>query len=332
MESRAQMNTINRLNSILDLNPATARSILRGAHAIDLFIQEKGFAPNLLKGKTLAMIFAEPSLRTRNAFERAIGDLGGQGIYFTGSEARIANTTAKNENLRDLVKVASGFNDVLLTRIYDSNIQTKIAEFTEIPFINGMCNLHHPTQALCDFLTIERRVGKIEGIKIAFVGDGTNVATSLAHLAHLLGAKFHIATPPNRKPLDYLIDGLSRYTWSENPLEAVADADVVVTDVWVPMNKDAERLERRESLRPYQVTTELMNLAKPQAFFMHNLPANRGDEVTSEVIDGPKSAVYEEALARLHIARSLLLHMLRPDVLECIGEMNEAHSRGELKL
>ncbi|MEQ1682096.1 MAG: hypothetical protein ABL916_00500 [Burkholderiaceae bacterium] len=312
------MKQITQLNTITDLDAESALSLLETAEIVERHIQMQGFVQPLLRGKCLAMVFDETSLRTRNAFERAMVDLGGHAIYFSGREARIGRNAEKTEYLPDFVNVISGFNDALLTRIYDHALQTKIASLCRVPFINGMCDQHHPTQALCDFLTIRRRLRELRGIKIAFVGDGTNVATSLAQLASLVGSKFVIATPAGWAPPAEHVADLQGYTWTSDPHEAARDADVVVGDVWVPMNKSHDAERRRSLLAPYRINRELMALAKPHAFFMHNLPANRGDEVTPDVIDGPQSAVYEEAVARLHIARALLLHMLHPNPQECV--------------
>lgn len=312
---------IGELNTIADLDRESVMSIIDDADAIEKYIQTNGPIEPFLRGKCLAMVFDETSLRTRNAFERAMLDLGGNAIYFSGKEARIGINADKTEHLEDFVNVIGLFNDALLTRIYDHGLQKRIAEICPVPFINGMCDQHHPTQALCDFLTIRRRLRDLKDLKVAFVGDGTNVATSLAQTAALVGARFVIATPPGWAPPSVLVSDLKGYTWTSNPHEAVKDADVIIGDVWIPMNKSHEAEHRRAILQPYRITSELMALARPHAFFMHNLPANRGDEVTSEVIDGPQSAVYEEAVARLHIARALLLHMLHPDPASCIKSL-----------
>lgn len=323
------MKRITQLNTIADLDQASVLAIIDSADAIERHIRTHGFAPPFLRGKCLAMVFDETSLRTRNAFERGMGDLGGQAIYFSGKEARIGFSAEKNEHLEDFVNVIGRFNDVLLTRIYDSELQTRIAALSPVPFINGMCDQHHPTQALCDFLTIRRRLGELEGRKIAFIGDGTNVATSLAQTAALVGARFVVATPRGWAPPSELVEGLRGYAWTDVPSEAAMDADVIIGDVWIPMNKAHEAEQRRATLAPFRISQELMALARPHAFFMHNLPANRGDEVTSDVIDGPQSAVYEEAVARLHIARALLLHMLHPAPQECLRSLQSSTHQSE---
>jgi ornithine carbamoyltransferase len=304
---------IDRLNTIADLSGAQILGILNIAETLEQHIQKHGFLPTALRGKCLASVFDETSLRTRNAFERGMGDLGGQVIHFSSGEVRIGAKAEKQEFLKDFINVIGGFNDILLTRIYDHRIQTQLAELCPIPFINGMCDMHHPTQALCDFLTIRRRLGRVEGVKIAFIGDGTNVALSLAQIAGRVGAEFVMATPSGWGLPDELVADLPGFRWTEDAQEAASGADAIVGDVWIPMNRAHEAVRRRRTLEPYRITAELMDLAKAHAFFMHNLPANRGDEVTAEVIDGPRSAVYEEAVARLHIARALFLTMLHPE-------------------
>lgn len=319
--------TIQRLLTIEDLSAENVRSILLVAEALEVHAQVHGYLPPLLRGKCLGMIFDETSLRTRTAFERAMGDLGGQAIHYNGKEARIGIHATKQEHLEDFVNVAGRFNDVLLSRIYDFEVQQKIADLSPVPFINGMCDLHHPTQALCDFLTLSRRFGDIACLKIAFVGDGTNIALSLAQTAAKLEASFVCATPAGWSLPDAVTKNLSGYCATVDPIAAVADAHVVVTDSWIPMNKSHEAEVRRTILAPYRVTAELMSHARADAIFLHNLPAYRGDEVLPEVIDGPQSVIYDEAVARLHIARALLLAMLRPDWNELVIAIESARQQ-----
>jgi ornithine carbamoyltransferase len=303
---------IQRLLTIQDLSSSEIKNILLMADALENKRKEVGSLPALLRGKVLGMIFDEPSLRTRSAFERGIVDLGGQAINY-GAEARIGRNAKKQENLKDFVNVAGRFTDVLLSRIYNFDTQSQIAALSPVPFINGMCDLHHPTQALCDFLTLYRQFGQLENLKIAFVGDGTNIALSLAQTASKLGATFTCATPPSMALPNEMTKGLKNFHQFEDPFEAVSDAHAVVADAWIPMNLDHEAEQRRKVLEKYRVTPELMKNAKSDAVFLHNLPAYRGNEVVSEVIDGPQSLIYDEAVSRLHIARALLLAMLSDD-------------------
>ncbi|TDU03365.1 ornithine carbamoyltransferase [Streptomyces sp. 846.5] len=307
-----------QLLTIEDLSPSDVLDLLSVAEALEQLFKRAGRLPGLLRGKCLGMIFDETSLRTRTAFERAVGDLGGQAIHYNGAEARIGRHAAKAEHLPDFVNVAGRFNDALLSRIYDYATQEQICALSPVPFINGMCDEHHPTQALCDFLTVRRRFGTVQGIKIAFVGDGTNIALSLAQTAARTGALFACATPEDMALPARHTAHLAGFTATTDPWEAVRDAHVVVADAWIPMNRADEAQQRRAALAPYRVTPELMAAARPDAVFLHNLPAYRGDEVVPEVIDGPQSLIYPEAVARLHVARALLLFCLRPDWAELV--------------
>jgi ornithine carbamoyltransferase len=302
-----------QLLTIDDLTATDVLDIIAVAGSLEDHAQRFGFLPALLRGKCLGMIFDETSLRTRSAFERAMGDLGGQAIHYNGAEARIGRHAAKTEHLPDFVNVAGRFNDVLLSRVYDFAIQQQICDLSPVPFINGMCDKHHPTQALCDFLTIGRQFGSVRGISVAFVGDGTNIALSLAQTAAKVGARFTCATPDRLALPAEQTAHLAGFTATTDAWSAVKDAHVVVTDAWIPMNKGHEAELRRELLAPYRVTPALMARARADAVFLHNLPAYRGDEVVPEVIDGPQSMIYPEAVARLHVARALLLYCLRPD-------------------
>jgi ornithine carbamoyltransferase len=302
-----------RLLTIEDLAPSDVLDVIAVADALERHVQRFGHLPALLRGRCMGMIFDETSLRTRTAFERAMGDLGGQAIHYNGAEARIGRHAAKTEYLPDFVNVAGRFNDLLLSRIYDYATQERICALSPVPFINGMCDEHHPTQALCDFLTIKRHFGRVQDVDIAFVGDGTNIALSLAQTAAKVGARFTCATPAEFALPARRTAHLAGFTATTDARAAVRDAHVVVADAWIPMNKAHEAEARRAALAPYRVTPALMAAARPEAVFLHNLPAYRGDEVAPEVIDGPQSLIYPEAVARLHIARALLLFCLRPD-------------------
>lgn len=312
-----------QLLTIDDLSSGDVLDIIAVADSLELHKQRFGFLPALLRGKCMGMIFDETSLRTRTAFERAMGDLGGQAIHYNGAEARIGRHAAKTEHLPDFVNVAGRFNDVLLSRIYDFAAQERICALSPVPFINGMCDEHHPTQALCDFLTIQRQFGRVDGIDIAFVGDGTNIALSLAQTASKVGARFTCATPAAMALPTERTAHLAGFTATIDARAAVKDAHVVVADAWIPMNKTHEADERREVLAPYRVTPALMAEARADAIFLHNLPAYRGDEVVPDVIDGPQSVVYAEAVARLHIARALLLYCLHTGWKDLAAAANE---------
>lgn len=314
--------TKKQLLTIDDLTASGILDVIQVAGALEEQRQLRGYLPALLRGKCMGMIFDETSLRTRTAFERAIGDLGGQAIHYNGAEARVGRHAPKTEHLPDFVNVAGRFNDVLLSRIYDFETQQRICSLSPVPFINGMCDEHHPTQALCDFLTLKRHFGTMQGLRVAFVGDGTNIALSLAQTGAKVGAHFTCATPEAMALPRELTAHLPGFTATTDARAAVRDAHAVVADAWIPMNKADEAEQRREQLAPYRVTPSLMAEARADAVFLHNLPAYRGDEVVPEVIDGPQSMIYPEAVARLHIARALLLYCLHPDWTDLVAAAN----------
>lgn len=315
--------SIKHLLTIEDLSTEAIKDILDVAEALERHVKKVGYLPAMLRGKCMGMIFDETSLRTRSAFERAIGDLGGQAIHYNGPEARVGRHAKKKEHLPDFVNVAGGFNDLLMSRIYDFAQQRDICQLSPVPFINGMCDRHHPTQALCDFLTIRRHFGRLSDLHIAFVGDGTNIALSLAQTASRVGATFTCATPAEMAlPVEHTAH-LNGFRATTDVRLALNNAHVVVADSWIPMNKAHEAEMRRTLLAPYRVTSDLMSMARPDAIFLHNLPAVRGEEVLEEVIDGPQSLIYPEAVARLHIARALLLYCLFPDWPELAASCRE---------
>lgn len=292
------------------LSTSEILDILNLAEALQRAADSDGVPP-LLRGKAIALVFDETSLRTRAAFQRAAEDLGAQAHVYSGAEIRLGRNAKKQEYLPDLANVIGRFYDCVVSRVYDTVVQERFAALLPIPFINGMCNVHHPTQALCDLLTIQRRFKRLQGVKIAFVGDATNVALSLAQLAARVGANFAIACPESVSFPNEAEVGVS-FVRTSDPVEAVSGAHVLIADTWVPMGKDGERQERIDLLSPYRVTTALLKHGAKDLIFMHNLPAVRGEEVESEVIDGAQSVVYEEAVARLHVARAILLWALYP--------------------
>lgn len=304
---------MKKILTIEDLSRDELNFVVTAADILEKYRLKFGKLPARLAGKCVALIFDETSLRTRSAFERGILDLGGTAVFMTGSDIRFGANSKKKEHFPDFVNVVSGFYDCVLLRIYDHEIQRKFARMSNIPFINGMCDAHHPTQALCDYLTIQRKFGEVGKLKVSFIGDGTNIAISLAQLFSRMGNRFTIACPQDMQPSTTQGFDKNLISIIDDAKEAARDADVIITDTWVPMNKSAEAEFRCHKLMDYQVNKSLFGLAKKRAIFMHNLPAVRGEEVTTEVIDGPNSAVYAEAVARLHIARSLYLLALDRD-------------------
>ena len=268
-----------------------------------------------LDGKGVAMIFEKPSTRTRISFEMAISELGGIPIYLRPMEMQLK----RGESLADTARVLSRYVSLIMARVYEYEALVELAKWAEIPVVNGLSNINHPLQTLADLLTIWEKFGRLKGIKVAWIGDGNNVCNSLLIGASKLGLDVAVATPKGYEPNKEFVDDAlkeaeksgSSIEFYENPIEAVSGADVVMTDTFVSMGMEAEAEERLKIFLPkYQVTIDLMKHAKPNAIFMHPLPAHRGQEVTAEVIDGERSAVWDQAENRLHTSKALLLTLL----------------------
>lgn len=258
-----------------------------------------------LAGKTMAMIFDKPSTRTRVSFDVAMRQLGGESITLTGQEMQLG----RGETIADTARVLSRYVDAIMIRTLDHQMLVELAEHATIPVINGLTKVSHPCQIMADVLTFEEHRGKIEGATVAWTGDANNVLTSWMHAADRFKFELRIATPPELKPAKALLDWIKEsgadIHVGTDPDEAVKGADCVVTDTWVSMgDKDGNR--RHNLLKRYQVNERLMAKAKSDAIFMHCLPAHRGEEVTSEVMDGPQSVVFDEAENRLHAQKGIL--------------------------
>ena len=273
-----------------------------------------------LKRKTLAMIFEKPSLRTRVTFDVGIQQLGGFSIYLSPAEINLG----KRESVYDVAKNLERMVQGIMIRTFAHEIVEQMAEYASIPVINGLTDFSHPCQALADYMTMWEAKGHLEGLKIAFVGDGNNVAHSLMFTGAQVGAHVWVATPPGFEPKGEAIhwatercletDATCHVT--NDPREAVAAADVVYTDVWASMGQEAEKEKRRREFRRFQVNAELFGLAEPDAIFLHCLPAHRGDEVTDEVIDSPRSLVFQQAENRLHVQKALMLELMKGEFLK----------------
>jgi ornithine carbamoyltransferase len=272
---------------------------------------------NALKGKTLAMIFEKQSLRTRVTFETGIYQLGGQGIYLAPADISLR----KRESVYDVGKNLERWCDGIMIRTFAHEVCTGLAEATSIPVINGLTDLEHPCQALADFLTIREHKRKLKGLKVAFTGDGNNVANSLMQAGAKTGAHVWVASPSGYEPKSEMVDLArqdslesklgSKIMITNDPFEAAHDADVVYTDVWASMGQESETESRKKIFWSYQVNSELMAHAKPDALFMHCLPAHRGEEVTDEVIDSHQSVVFDEAENRLHAQKAIMLTLMK---------------------
>jgi ornithine carbamoyltransferase len=293
---------VSKKRDLVTLDGMNAAEILE---ILDLAARQKA-DPNtyrfskLLAGRVVGLFFEKASLRTRLSFETAVAQLGGSSIYMGPETGRIG----ERESIKDLAKVASRYLDCFVLRTFKHETIVEMARHAPKPVVNGLSDTHHPCQALGDLLTIREKCGRVEGIKVAFVGDSNNVCRSLALSLPKLGGKLSVASPAGYTFTSAFVKatGLSPFT---DAAEAVKDADVVYTDVWTSMGQENETAKRRSIFQSYQVSAELMAHA-PKAIVMHCLPAHRGDEITDAVMDGPQSVVYDQAENRLHAQRALL--------------------------
>ena len=262
-----------------------------------------------LQGKVLALIFSKPSTRTRISFEVGMRQLGGSTLMLTGAEMQLG----RGESLADTARVLSRYVDAVMIRTFSHQDAEDLAEYSDIPVINGLTDLSHPCQVMADIMTFEEKRGDIRGKKVAWVGDGNNVCASWIEAAAQFDFELVVACPPSLRPkerfLTYAADRQAKVSLTDNPREAAVGADIVTTDTWVSMG-DHDTMRRHTLLKPYRVTSDLMALATPDALFMHCLPAHREEEVTTDVFDGPQSVVFDEAENRLHAQKGILLQCL----------------------
>jgi len=297
------------LLSVADLGGEDIRLLI--SEAIDMKAQ--GWL-SLLSGKTLAIVFEKPSLRTRVSFELAMRQLGGQTIYLSPAEVGLG----ERESVPDVARVLSRYVDAIAARTFSHHTLEVLASYSRVPVINALSDWEHPCQALADLLTIYEKKGELNGLTLAFVGDGNNVARSLMLAASLTGMNFRIASPPGYTIEDKVlhlaqsnaISSGGEIFCTEEPRLAVSGADVVYTDVWTSMGQEAEAEVRRRVFAGYQVDSELLSLAKEDAILMHPLPAHHGEEVAEGILDTPKSVVFDQAENRLHLQKALLAEML----------------------
>ena len=263
-----------------------------------------------LRGRTLAMVFQKPSNRTRVSFEVGMYQLGGHALSLSPQEIQMG----KRETPSDTGRVLARYIDAIMVRTFDHEELEELAGAADVPVVNGLSDAHHPCQALADLLTVREEFGTLEGVKIAYVGDGNNVAHSLAIACALTGAELAIAHPEDHGPDQKVIETARKLgaapVLTQDPREVASDTRVVYTDVWASMGQEAEAAGRREKFAPFQVNEELMGLATKDAIFLHCLPAHRGEEVTAGVIDGPQSRVFDQAENRLHAQKALLYLLL----------------------
>jgi ornithine carbamoyltransferase len=268
-----------------------------------------GYAERPLAGKTLAMVFAKSSTRTRVSFEVGTTQLGGQALFLSSKDIQLG----RGEPICDTARVLSRYVDGIMIRTFDHKEVEELARWAAVPVINGLTDLSHPCQVLADLFTVREAFGSWEGKRIAWVGDGNNMANSWLEAAEVLGFELRLACPegfePNREKFDRA-KRRAQVSVTEVPEEAVEGAHVVNTDVWASMGQEAEADARRNAFKGYTVDAELMKLADPKAIFLHCLPAHRGEEVTDDVIEGPQSRVFDEAENRLHVQKALLATLM----------------------
>ncbi len=303
--------------SAADLSADELEAVLDTAALLkDEWARTREHVERPLAGTTVALLFQKPSLRTRVSFELAVQQLGGRSLYLADADVGID----RRESAADIARTLERWVDALVARTFRHGLAEGLAEAMSVPVINALTDREHPCQALADLLTLRQRFGSLRGLVIAFVGEANNVAMSLALAGSRLGAEVRIAHPPGYGPdreLMALVRGSALrhgglVTTTQDPQAAVEGAQAVYADTWVSMGDEADAPKRRRAFAGYQVDANLMAAAAPDAIFLHCLPAHRGQEVTEEVIDGPRSAVFDQAENRLHVQKALLVGLLGP--------------------
>lgn len=306
------------LLSIHDLSVGEVATILDVSKKLKR-MQKAGIPHEYLKGKTLAMIFSKASTRTRVSFETGFHQLGGHPIYLNDATSQVG----RGEPVRDTARVLSRFVDGIMIRTFSHASVVELAEYATVPVINGLTDLLHPCQALTDLFTIMEYKTVLKGRKLVYVGDGNNMAHSLMYACAKVGMNMVCASPKGYQPdpqvvqeagADAALTGAT-ITVEEDIFAAAKGADVLYTDVWTSMGEEAEREERMKALHAYQINAELLQVARPDAMVLHCLPAHRGEEITDDVIEGPQSAVFDEAENRLHVQKAIMALLMGPEEL-----------------
>lgn len=301
------------LVSIDDLSREEVAQILETAEIIKLRHYSQESQP-ILRGKVLGMIFQKPSLRTRVSFETGMMQLGGEAIYLGPDDIKLG----QREATKDIAQVLSRYVNGIMARTFSHNIILELAKYSTVPVINGLSDLLHPCQILGDLLTIKEKKGRLSNLKLAYIGDGNNVAHSLMFGAVKVGMDIILATPNGYEPRSEIIEKAkedaqktgSKVEIIQDPVEAASGADIIYTDVWISMGFEKESEIRKNIFKPYQVNQGLANKAKDDVIILHCLPAHRGEEITDEVIDGPHSVVIDQAENRLHAQKAVLALLL----------------------
>lgn len=302
------------LLALADLSPQALNDLLALARRLKAEWAAGGNQP-LLAGRTLAMVFQKPSLRTRVSFEMGMHQLGGHAVYLGPEEISLG----KRESVADVARVLSRYVDGIMARVFGHDLVVQLAQWASVPVVNGLSDTCHPCQALADLLTVQEKLGYLAGVRLAYVGDGNNMLNSLLYGGALAGMEVVAATPDGYAPSEAVLAGAravaqqtgATLSVTRSPAEAVAGAHVIYTDTWTSMGQEAEAATRRRAFAGYQVNEALLAAARPDVGVMHCLPAHRGEEITDEVADGPHSWLFDEAENRLHAQKAILVDLLK---------------------
>lgn len=301
---------MKHLLKLQDLSPEEITRILDLADQLK-YEKKHGIEHPHLKGKSIGLIFQKSSTRTRVSFETGVHQLGGQPLFLSSADLQIG----RGEPVQDTARVLSRYLDGIMIRTYEQKEVEDLAEYGSVPVINGLTDYCHPCQVLADLMTIREKFGKLEGLKMVYIGDGNNMANSLIVGGLKMGMDVAVATPADHKPDPAVLEFASEYgdhfTWSESPQQAIADADVVFTDTWASMGMEKEKEERLRLFQPYQVNDELLALAKDPVMVQHCLPAYRGQEITEKVFEDHADEIFEEAENRLHAQKAVMVLLMK---------------------
>ena len=296
--------------NLISISDLSREEILRLLDSADAFRARRGGHGAPLQGKSLAMIFEKPSTRTRVSLEVAASELGAHPLYLSAGELQLG----RGETIADTARVLSRYVAGITARVYSHSTVEQLAAHASVPVINALSDWEHPLQILADLQTIRQRFSRLEGLKLAWIGDGNNVCHSLILAAAILGLEIVVASPPGYQPKPEVLEQARRLGGRPavvvEPAEAARDADVLITDTWVSMGDEGEEAERLRVFGRYQINSDLMSLASPCSIALHCLPAHRGQEITDEIMDGPQSAVFDEAENRLHTSKAVMAWLM----------------------
>jgi ornithine carbamoyltransferase len=296
--------------NLISISDLTKEDILRLLNSAEAFRIKRGNHGQPLQGKSLAMIFEKPSTRTRVSLEVAATELGGHPLYLSANELQLG----RGETIADTARVLSRYVNGITARVYSHRTVVELAKHSSVPVINALSDWEHPLQILADLQTISNRFGRLEGLHIAWIGDGNNVCNSMILASAIMGMEITVASPPGYEPRAQILDEAKALGGEPKvviePSDAVEGVDAVVTDTWVSMGDEGQEAERLRIFAKYQVNAELMDLASSRAVALHCLPAHRGQEITDEVMDGPKSVVFDEAENRMHTSKAVMAWLM----------------------